>query len=423
MLLDIIIMDKKRKGIIVKDLRKLEEILSGNNSIKYKRIELNNKNILRMRIETISHNNNKSEAQTLEEIKKKIRESEHRVNYYITVCYDGSAEYYCNKLMIPLAIFERNLRQFLYLILISLYDIEWHERFISKEVIEDIKKKKKKKKKKNNDINELVEKGLEYLTFQDYIKCLFTPKNLKSMEEIIEEVNNENEKEGVTKEDIVNIINNNREKTMWEVICNDIKIEFSREDIDNIRKIRNEVVHNKEMTSQEYESNKKIINESNKKIKMVITKIEEEKYREKIFDIRPILDMYLNQFKKISDIISNAFKTNIELEKITQSVTVMSNIVEQNKKRFENQMKPILTQADIISNIFKTNIELEKITQSVTVMSNIIEQDNKRFENIIKPIRILANTINQSKINQSLDLKNFNTVYKDENREENNKEN
>ena len=243
------------------------------------------------------------------------------------------------------------------------------------------------------------------------------------MEEIIEEVNNENEKEGVTKEDIVNIINNNREKTMWEVICNDIKIEFSREDIDNIRKIRNEVVHNKEMTSQEYESNKKIINESNKKIKMVITKIEEEKYREKIFDIRPILDMYLNQFKKISDIISNAFKTNIELEKITQSVTVMSNIVEQNKKRFENQMKPILTQADIISNIFKTNIELEKITQSVTVMSNIIEQDNKRFENIIKPIRILANTINQSKINQSLDLKNFNTVYKDENREENNKEN
>ena len=113
MLLDIIIMDKKRKGIIVKDLRKLEEILSGNNSIKYKRIELNNKNILRMRIETISHNNNKSEAQTLEEIKKKIRESEHRVNYYITVCYDGSAEYYCNKLMIPLAIFERNLRQFL----------------------------------------------------------------------------------------------------------------------------------------------------------------------------------------------------------------------------------------------------------------------------------------------------------------------
>ncbi len=350
MLLDIIIMHKKRKGIIVKDLKGLEEILSGNNSIKYKRIESNNKNILRMRIETISHNNNnKYEAQTLEKIKKKIRESEHRVNYYITVCYDGSAEYYCNKLMIPLAIFERNLRQFLYLILISLYDIEWHDSFLSKEVIDDIKKKN------NNNINNLIEKGLEYLTFQDYIKCLFTPRNLKSMEEIIEEVNNENEKEGVTKEDIVKIINNNREKTMWEVICNDIKIEFSREDIDDIRKIRNEVVHNKEMTSQKYEEYKKIINKSNKKIKMVITKIEEEKYREEIFDIRPILDMYLNQFKVITDIIN---------------------------KGFENQIRLI----------------------------NIINQSNQ-----------IPNRINQ--INQSLYTKNFNTVYKDENREENNKEN
>lgn len=369
MLLDIIIMHKKRKGIILKDLRGLEEILNSNKSIKYKRIESNNKNILRMRIETVSDNNNKAEAEILEKIKKDIRKSEHRVNYYITICYDGSAEYYCSKLMIPLAIFERNLRQFLYLILISLYDIEWLDRFISKEVIDDIKKKN------NNNINKLVEKGLEYFTFQNYIKCLFTSRNLKSIEEMIKEVNDENEKEGVTKEDIVKIINNNTEKTMWEVIFNDIKIEFSGEDINNIRKIRNEVVHNKEMTSQKYEKYKKIINESNKKIKMVITKIEEEKYREKIFDIRPILDMYLNKFKEISDIISNSFKTNIELEKMIQSVTVMSNIIEQNNKRFENQIKPILTQANLIN-----------------------------------------------LINQSLYLKNSNTIYKEENKEENNKE-
>ena len=370
MLLDIIIMQKKRKGIILKDLRGLEEILSGNDSIKYRKIQSNNANILRIKIETVSDNNNKAEAEILEKIKKDIRKSEHRVNYYITICYDGSAEYYCSKLMIPLAIFERNLRQFLYLILIPLYDIEWPDRFISKEVIDDIKKKN------NNNINKLVEKGLEYLTFQNYIKCLFTPRNLKSIEEMIKEVNDENEKEGVTKEDIVKIINNNTEKTMWEVIFNDIKIEFSGEDINNIRKIRNKVVHNKEMTSQKYEKYKKIINESNKKIKRVITKIEEEKYREKIFDIRPILDMYLNKFKEISDIISNSFKTNIELEKMTQSITVMSNIIEQNNKRFENQIKPILTQANLINSI-----------------------------------------------NQSLYLKNFNTIYKEENRKENNKEN
>lgn len=343
MLLDIIIMHKERKGIIVKDLKGLEEILSGNNNIKYKRIESNNKNILRMRIETISHNNNKSEAQTLEEIKKKIRESEHRVNYHITVCYDGSAEYYCNKLMIPLAIFERNLRQFLYLILISLHDIEWHDRFISKEVIDDIKKKN------NNNINKLIENGLEYFTFQNYINCLFIPRNQKSIEEMIKEVNNENEKEGVTKEDIVKIINNNAEKTMWEDIfndINDIKIEFSREDINNIRKIRNEVVHNKEIKSNKYEEYKKIINKSNKKIKIVITRIEEEKYRDRILENIKIISDF---FKTITDNISNILKTNLI-----------------------NQNNQIL---------------------------NLIDKMNQQFY-----------------------MKNFNTIYKDENKEENNKE-
>ena len=392
MLLDIIIMHKKRKGIIVKDLRGLEEILSGNNSIKYKKIESNNKNILRIRIETISHNNNKSEAQTLESIKNKIIKGEHRKDYKINVCYDGAAEYYCNKLMIPLAIFERNLRQFLYLILISLYDIEWADRFISKEVIDDIKKKN------NNNINELIEKGLEYFTFQNYIDCLFIPRNPKSIEEMIKEVNNENDKEGVTKEDIVKIINNNVEKTMWEDIfndINDIKIEFSREDINNIRKIRNEIVHNKEIKSNKYEEYKKVINESNKKIKKVITRIEEEKYRDRIFEnIKSILDFV----KQISDIISSTFKINIELEKMTQSINAMSNIIEQNNKIFDNQIKQMNAQVNPINKI-------EQICDKTNLM------------NQVKPVLTQANLINQS--NQSLYLKNFNAVYKEENNKDN----
>ena len=390
MLLDIIFMHKKREGIIVKDLRGLEEILSANNSIKYKRIESNNKNILRMRIETISHHNNKSEAQTLEEIKKKIRESAHRVNYHINVCYDGSVEYYCNKLMMPLAIFERNLRQFLYLILISLYDIEWTDRFISKEVIDDIKKKN------NNDINKLIENGLEYLTFQNYIDCLFIPRNPKSIEEMIQEVNNENEKEGVKKEDIVNIINNNAQKTMWEDIfndINDIKIEFSREDINNIRKIRNEVVHNKEIKSNKYKEYKKTINESNKKIKMLITRIEEEKYRDRIFEnIKSIFDFV----KQTRDIISNSFKTNIELEKMTQSITAMSNIIEQNNKIFENAIKQMNAQENIINQI-----------KPLLTQVNLSNQ-------ILNPINLM---------NQSLHPKNFKEEKIEEKIEENNKEN
>lgn len=397
MLLDIIIMHKKRKGIIVKDLRGLEEILSGNESIKYKRIESNNKNILRMRIETISHNNNKSEAQTLEDIKKKIQKSEHRVNYYINICYDGAAEYYCNKLMIPLAIFERNFRQFLYLILISIYDIEWPDRFISKEVINDIKKKNN-----NININKLPENGLEHLTFQNYIDGLFITANSKSIEEIIKEVNNEKNKEGATIEDIVNIINNNAEKTMWEDIfndINDIKIEFSREDIDNIRKIRNEVVHNKEIKSNKYEEYNKIINESNKKIKILIKRIEEEKYRDRILEnIKLIVDRY----KEILDSISNAFKVNVDLIKPINVFNRSYMMEDFNKKIYSNQF-----------NLPAIQNSLEGIKKIENIINNSM---NKLLNPMNQNNRIL------NSINQSLCLKNSNTVYKDENREENNKE-
>ena len=266
------------------------------------------------------------------------------------------------------------------------------------EVINDIKKKNN-----NININKLPENGLEYLTFQNYIDGLFISENSKSIEEIIKEVNNEKNKEGATIEDIVNIINNNAEKTMWEDIfndINDIKIEFSREDIDNIRKIRNEVVHNKEIKSNKYEEYKKIINESNKKIKILIKRIEEEKYRDRILEnIKLIVDRY----KEILDSISNAFKVNVDLIKPINDMFNRSYMMEDlNKKIYSNQF-----------NLPAIQNQLEGI---------------KKFENIINnSMNKLLNPMNQNNrilnlINQSLCLKNFNTVYKDENREENNKE-
>ena len=368
MLLDIIIMHKKRKGIILKDLRGLEEILSGNDSIKYRKIQSNNANILRIKIETVSDNNNKAEAEILEKIKKDIRKSEHRVNYYITICYDGSAEYYCSKLMIPLAIFERKLRQFIYLIVLLLYDIEWVDRVIPKETKDDIKKKN------YNDINKFVEIGLECFTFQDYIDCLFVPRNPKSMEEVIEEVNKEIEKEGITNEDIVMIINNNAKKTMWEVIfndINDINIEFSREDIDGIRKIRNKVVHNKEITSEKYDKYKKIINEANEKLKIAIMKIEEGKYRNNIFKNIFVIT------KLISDIISIAttkyLNNKIDFDEFKFYSNVIQSKVEELKKRLDNPTNKLLNQENQMNQLVN---QMNQMNRRLNIMSQLYIQKN-----------------------------------------------
>ena len=159
------------------------------------------------------------------------------------------------------------------------------------------------------------------------------------------------------------------------------------EDIDGIRKIRNKVVHNKEITSEKYDKYKKIINEANEKLKIAIMKIEEEKYRDRIFEnIKPISDF----LKTITDGISNIFKIN--------------------------QIEQIYTQTNLMNKIEQmyTPNPINKIEQ-ICIQTNLMNQ--------IKPLLTQANLSNQisnliNPMNKSLYPKNF----KDENREENNKE-
>lgn len=371
-------------GVKIEDLKIIREKLSNNDKIKYKTIQLNDSVAVRIKVNTLGDSNIEKEAETLESIKDEIIKGDHRKDYKINVCYDGAAEYYYSKLMIPLAIFERKLRQLIYLILISLYGVEWINKLIPKENIGEFKTNNYK------HCNKFVEMGLECFTFQNYIDYLFEPRNPKSIEEIIKEVNNENEKEGVTKGDIVKIINNNAKKTIWELIECDNKIEFSKDYIEKIRDIRNKVAHNKEITSNEYKEYKEMLNLGNAKLRIGIMKIEDENYINNIF--RNIFGV----IKSISDSILNDFKTKIELEKMTQSITVMTNIIEQNNKRFENQIKQMNAQVNLMNQI-----------KQVYTQPN----QSNQISNIINPI------------NQSLYLKNFNTVYKDENREEDNKDN
>ena len=397
MLLDIIIMPKKGEKIKTNDLMIIEGILEGNKEkINYEKLTSDN-NILRIRrnSKTKMGTNTKKEAEIFDDIKNSIIKGKHRSDYKINICYDGAAEYYCSKLMIPLAVFERKLRQFLYLIFISSYGREWVNKVIPKEKAGEFRKNNYKYS------NKFVEMALECFTFQNYIDYIFEPRNHKSIEEIIEEVNKENENEEVTKEDIVKLINNNAEKALWELIFNDIKIEFSKKDIDTIREIRNEVVHNKEITSQKYKEYKKIINELNEKIRIAIIKIEEEKYRK---NIDKNIDILIGS---MLDILCNVSKRKIELEPITKIITYISNNAKylNQKMAFNiNEFKPystvIQSQFEKIENTMNS---INSMNQLVNTMNQLVNQMNRRL-----------NIINQLYIQ-----KNFNVIGKNEESKEN----
>ncbi len=355
-------------GVKIEDLKIIKEKLSNNDKIKYKTIHLNDSGAVRIKVNTLSDSNIEKEAETLESIKNKIIKGEHRKDYKINVCYDGAAEYYCSKLMMPLAIFERKLRQLIYLILISLYGIEWINKLIPKEDISEFKTNNYKYS------NKLVEMGLECFTFQDYIDYLFEPRNPKDMEEIIEEINKEMEKNDVTKEDIVKIIKNNTKKTIWELMdCNN-EIEFNKDYIEKIRDIRNKVAHNKEITSKEYKEYKGMLNLGNKELGIGIMKAEDENY---IRNISVVI-------KSISDSILNDFK--IKLENMIKPITYISNefklyspIIQsplgEIRKTIENAMPTIAPMNRLVNIIYQVN-PMNKLVNITNPMKQLFAQEN-----------------------------------------------
>lgn len=316
-------------GVKKDDLKIIKEKFSNNDKIKYTIMYLNDSGAVRIKVNTISDSNIEKEAETLESIKNKIIKGEHRKDYKINVCYDGAAEYYCSKLMMPLAIFERKLRQLIYLILISLYGIEWINKLIPKEDISEFKTNNYKY------INKFVEMGLECFTFQDYIDYLFEPRNPKNMEEIIEEVNKEMERNDVTKEDIVKIIKNNTQKTIWELMDSDNEIQFSKDYIEKIRDIRNKVAHNKEITSKEYNEYKEMLNLGKKELEIGIKKAEDENYIRNIsVEIKSISDSILNDFKIKLEMINPIIDPMNKLVNTIYQVNPMNKLV-----NITNQMK------------------------------------------------------------------------------------
>lgn len=125
-----------------------------------------NNSIIRLKVSTTKGTSTYNEAKALSHFKDKIRKGKHRKDYNIIIDYDGSSEYYCNKLSPLVSRFERKLRQCIYLITIAAYGNEWVKKTISKDILNEISER-------GGNKNRFVEMILEYFTFKNYIELLF----------------------------------------------------------------------------------------------------------------------------------------------------------------------------------------------------------------------------------------------------------
>ena len=159
---------------------KNNEIIYNNINYKFDMVKAQESNNILFSISTNKSGNNLGNAKLIEDIKKAIKNGEHRKNYRIITIYDDSSRYFCDKASVIISRFERALREFIYLTVIQAYEGKWVEKTISKEIENSHKEK-------GINQKQYIENALEEFSFYDYINYLFNEREEWSNEEIIKE--------------------------------------------------------------------------------------------------------------------------------------------------------------------------------------------------------------------------------------------
>ena len=258
------------------------------------------------------------EAQLICSLKNIIISGKHRKDYNIILAYDESSDYFCSKLSRFISVFERKLRQFIYLTVTFEYGNEWVSKTVDYELENSLKRQMANK-------NKYVEKALEYFSFNDYIYYLFEKKaDLNSdiaVEKALKELLLPNPNINVAVEILKKTIN----RSLWEKLFERYSLEFSREDLNNIREIRNKVMHNKEINLNDFSENERLLKKSIKKIDTGILMITENmEYKEiNIIDVfQPLKDSMDIIIKRSSDTDEYTLKN---MKKYSKNIT---NILE-----------------------------------------------------------------------------------------------
>lgn len=236
-------------------------------------------------------------AKLLSEFDERFTKGKHRAKFYIINAYSDASYWFCSRLMPKLGSFERLLREFIYLTLTRAYGSEWIKIFDSerKEHIAEISQGRVSKN------NEYIEVSLEWLEFAQIEDVLFSPCSYEDTDTVISEILSD---ENITKDEMLIKLKSIEKKSLWErefqefSDVKDLQYRFN-----DIRNIRNTVMHNKTIGFQYYEESIAKIETINKQLMKAIEKIKNDIYakpkeREVIkIDSRPFVEAVLKALK------------------------------------------------------------------------------------------------------------------------------
>lgn len=380
MILDIILLNKNNEEIsretIVEDFKtKLEfknsQLLCDELIFKYTFQESKN-NSVRLKISTLKEKAPSTKAKELDYLKHIIRNGEHRKNYRIIIVYDESSAYFCSILSNFISKFERRLRKIIYDVTLAAYGNKWIEETFTNDIKKDVNEKESDKKRH-------VEMALECFTFQNYIDYLFKKRYDIELEVIIGRAIETASNPKSQKEDIIKILNRAKKISLWDKLFSGYKLGFSEADIEEIRKIRNDVMHNREISASDFNAYRDLLMFTNKKIKKASLNVEHDKYGDDV---------------NVADILYPLNETMFSMVKINKAI--------------EKALSPLLNDNKSISDTIGEMIGSKKLSELHKLSLNnkiteISKDTNQIYMNSIDSLRRSIAPLN------SIEKLNYNT--------------
>lgn len=260
-------------------------------------------------------------ARTLSCIREKISKGQHRKDVLIICSYDEASLSYCCRLMKPMGIFERHLRELMYLITTKAFGVDWVEKTFPEEMINGIKERTKGRLNKEK----ITESAFEFLDYGEITSYLFSQRYFDCLpEQLIEEKLSDQSLKKLSKDEIIAIISSHRKSTLWDKLFSNIN-GISKETIGKIREYRNDVMHHHTLNDTNYKEIQKEVKIADKIIIQAIADIENKIYTEE--DAK-------NVFSSIGYALSEMMKTinytvKLNIPDITSSIeSVFKNLSE-----------------------------------------------------------------------------------------------
>lgn len=295
-------------------------------------------------------------AKYLDFATNRLIQGEHRKTWNIVISYDEVSQLYCCKLMPLFGIFERRIRELVYITIIKIFGVDWYDNSFSQSLQDSLKGKGNKTK--------MVESALNELTYEQLKEYLFTSFCRRNISEVIEQEFSETNIEKLTREEMINIVNQCRSESLWNRFFSEYKqFKNFKEKIDELQLHRNTVMHNKRMTRDEYEKVRKSLKGVNKLLVEAINVLEEDIYTET--RLEDVVSAFGNMLVKV---LGESVPRWIE--KMKPALSTLGELV-------IKSAVPKIDVSSIIPSLELSNamsVQMEQIRKQSQIMGNIAER-------------------------------------------------